>query len=404
MLVAGPADDQYNDLLDREVLQQLGLFGTPADMAAGGAAGGAGGADAGGAGGSGGGNAAGSAGATAGGDAVPPARQLLSLFSLLTEADVNAATGAAAAATAPTDAPGGSSSDGSLQAQLASFMSLGGSAGGGAAAQVASLLAGSHPSARGANLAEWLAGDTPVVSLPDDAAAAPSGSGLGAGPRPAPALLPASTLSLPGLVPAIPTPPLSQQAADVPRMGAPLPLDRQLQLQAASVPVAAAAPQQPALVQLSMGGGLPCWQQPFGMQQQQQAADLAQQQQQQQQAAGLAQLLGGTCSPGSARASTGGLAGGDLAGAAGAGQQQAQFALPVLPEGAQLPPLASLDVLAPFAALQPQAPSAAATAGGVGEDEWEDEPTFSGGSAGSGGGGGGGGGGGKPSQKKFSNR
>lgn len=37
MMVAGPADDQYNDLLSKEVLQQLGLFGTPADTAEGGA-------------------------------------------------------------------------------------------------------------------------------------------------------------------------------------------------------------------------------------------------------------------------------------------------------------------------------------------------------------------------------
>lgn len=34
-MVAGPADDQYNDLLSKEVLQQLGLFGTPADAAEG---------------------------------------------------------------------------------------------------------------------------------------------------------------------------------------------------------------------------------------------------------------------------------------------------------------------------------------------------------------------------------
>lgn len=38
MMVAGPADDQYNDLLSKEVLQQLGLFGTPADAAESGAA------------------------------------------------------------------------------------------------------------------------------------------------------------------------------------------------------------------------------------------------------------------------------------------------------------------------------------------------------------------------------
>ncbi|KAL4440407.1 hypothetical protein ABPG75_003408 [Micractinium tetrahymenae] len=38
MMVAGPADDQYNDLLSKEVLQQLGLFGTPADSAEGGGA------------------------------------------------------------------------------------------------------------------------------------------------------------------------------------------------------------------------------------------------------------------------------------------------------------------------------------------------------------------------------
>ena len=39
MLAAGPADDEFNVLLDKEVLQQLALFGTPADGDAAAAAG-----------------------------------------------------------------------------------------------------------------------------------------------------------------------------------------------------------------------------------------------------------------------------------------------------------------------------------------------------------------------------
>lgn len=371
MLVAGPADDHYNDLLDREVLQHLGLYDT----------------------------AAGPSGAAAG----------------------------------------------SQQQPLLSFMSLGG-AGASAAAQVASLLVGTHPSARGANLAEWLTGEMPVVSLSDglaalnDAAASPAQQQEA--PTAAPGLLPAAALSLPGIgggPAAAPPQPQSPVAAVAPRVGAALPLQEQLRLQqqAASAAAAAAATagqQQAMLMQLPggltamchsgaffPGAVLPVWQQvPMALlpqlqmaqaqqalaeQAQFQAQVQAQLQQQQQTAPGVAagapgemvQLLMGGGDPQSPDGSSIGIS------SAGMAATSSQHLLPVLSEGSPLPPLAMLGTSpVPVAAATSTGTAWTATASGLAagladaeEEQEEDmpEPSSSGGSGGA-----------KPSNKKFSNR
>ncbi|KAI3431428.1 hypothetical protein D9Q98_004481 [Chlorella vulgaris] len=177
MMAAIPADAQYNEIMEKDVLQYFGLYGTAADTVAaptenvpvlaptpiantldavpGSIAGSAGGS----AGGSVGGSAGGSAPSSRGGSGIG-AQMLL-----------GGGSGVGAQMLF-----GGASGIGSQMlwagaSGVGSQLLLGGNGGaapavGSAAQHVEALLAGTHPSMRGGSLAEWLAADGPVVSLP----------------------------------------------------------------------------------------------------------------------------------------------------------------------------------------------------------------------------------------------
>ena len=238
MLVAGPADDQYNDLLDREVLAHLGLSAQGSLRAAAAAAGGS-------------------------GAAPMSAPDLLSMLSGL--GGLEGLVGAAGLAVA-----GGGAGEGMEDG-------TGGGAGAGAgrgsapsvADQVANLLAGSHPSARGADLAEWLSAAEPVVSLEEGLAeVAAAGPSVGSPPQQQPTcgLLPAGMFALP---PAASPAALGSAAiaagavpAPLPPAGAPLSIQQQLALRRQLEEQQATVAQLAEQVSFDFGTGLQQLQQP----------------------------------------------------------------------------------------------------------------------------------------------
>lgn len=235
MLGAGAADDLYNDILDREVLAHLGMSAQASLRAAPTSAGGGAGAP------------------------LPPG-DLLSMLSGL--GSLEGLVGAAG--------PAGGGDQGAGAG--------GGGAGGASAAeQVASLLAGSHPSARGADLADWLTAAEPVVSLEEGLAeVAAAGPGMDAeAPQPMSGLLGASAFALPAAASpapmAAPAPTAGAAPSALPRAGAPLSIQQQLVLMQQQQLLAT---QQAGLAQLPAGFGAPLRQQqgfvPGGWQQQQQ--------------------------------------------------------------------------------------------------------------------------------------
>lgn len=268
MLVAGPADDQYNDLLDKEVLAHLGLSAQGSFRAG--------------------------AAADGSGAAALSAPDLLSMLSGL--GGLEGLVGAAGLI------GGGGGGDG-LQGGAAGGAGgglqggAGGGAGGGGASvadQVANLLAGSHPSARGANLAEWLSAAEPIVSLEAGLAeVAAAGPGVDS-PPPAQAacgLLPSAAFALP---PAATPAELGSAAiaagavpAPLPPAGAPLSIQQQLALRKEL------EAQQGGLGQLPLGFGAGLQQPGFAAPAWQQQQQAQQQQQQQQQGVRVHSFGGG---------------------------------------------------------------------------------------------------------------
>ncbi|KAI7843600.1 hypothetical protein COHA_002842 [Chlorella ohadii] len=267
---------------------------------------------------------------------------------------------------------------------------------GGVADQVTNLLAGSHPSARGADLAEWLSAAEPVVSLEEGLAeVAAAGPGVDSPPQQQPScgLMPAGAFALPPVASpaALGSAAIAAGAvsAPLPLAGAPLSIQQQLALRKQLEEQQAGFAQLPPLGYGALeqpGFALQGWQQ----QQQQQAVQ-----------AGAPQLFApgiALDSPGAASSMGGStsvgpplglpIVGGDAAGGHPPAYSSAVFAaLPEQPDASMFEPQPtfSSDHSAEYA-----------VAGGSGSGDYSAAVAAAGG--------GGGGGGAKPSNKKFTNR
>ncbi len=360
--MAGPADDQYNDLLDKEVLAHLGLSAQASFRAA-------------------------AAAATGGSGAAPKSGpDLLSMLSGLGSLEGLVAAGLAGTGGGADGLEGAAGGGGD-----------GGGSGASVADQVANLLAGSHPSARGADLAEWLSAAEPVVSLEEGLAeVAAAGPGVDSPPQQQPScgLMPAGAFALPPVASPAALGSAATAAgavsAPLPLAGAPLSIQQQLALRKQLEEQQAGFAQLPPLGYGALeqpGFALQGWQQ--------------QQQQQQAVQAGAPQLFApgiALDSPGAASSMGGStsvgpplglpIVGGDAAGGHPPAYSSAVFAaLPEQPDASMFEPQPtfSSDHSAEYA-----------VAGGSGSGDYSAAVAAAGG--------GGGGGGAKPSNKKFTNR